>query len=79
MTPRPEDAAALFARRVARLQRAGGWSTADLARRSNLDQSELERILSGEEKVDVDVIYLLAGALEVTPGELLDGVAGRDE
>jgi transcriptional regulator with XRE-family HTH domain len=72
MTSRSDDALAQFARRVERLQRAQGLSTADLATRSNLDRPELEEILRGEGKASVDVIYLLAGALGVAPGELLE-------
>jgi transcriptional regulator with XRE-family HTH domain len=73
MTSRRDAANVRFAERVARLQRAWGLSNMALAERSNMDQDELDAILGGEGEVGVDAVYLLAGALGVTPRDLLEG------
>ncbi|HEX4305568.1 MAG TPA: helix-turn-helix transcriptional regulator [Solirubrobacterales bacterium] len=75
MDKRNLDAYAYFAEQVARLQRERGLSTGDLAERSGIDRTDLESILSGEGEVAADTILLLSTALEVEPGELLDGIA----
>jgi transcriptional regulator with XRE-family HTH domain len=72
---RPDDPKRHFADRVTRLQRERGLSNADLAARTKLGLGELEAILRAESGVGVDAIFLLAGALDVEPGELLKGIA----
>lgn len=74
MTDQPSDAHAHFATQVARLQRELGLSVEALAERASIDQAELERILRAEAAVGADVILLLAHALGVEPGELLNGI-----
>jgi transcriptional regulator with XRE-family HTH domain len=64
-----------FAANVDRLRGERGFTVDQLAERSRLGREELEAILRGEEEAHVDSIYLLAGSLEVTPGELYGGVA----
>ena len=49
-------------------------SITDLARRSRIGESELESILRGEVDLQLHTIYLLAGALEVRPIRLLQGI-----
>jgi transcriptional regulator with XRE-family HTH domain len=63
-----------LAAKVSRLQRQSGLSTETLAVRARLDLEELEGVLRGEAPIALDVIFLLAGALEVEPGELLAGL-----
>lgn len=61
--------------KVSRLQRALGFSDHELAARSGLDPDELEAVLRGEGKIAPEVLFLLAGALGVEPGDLLEGIA----
>ncbi len=74
MTDFAPDAHTHFAAQVARLQREGGLSTDELAERSSIDRGELERILRAEAAIGADLILLLAQALGVEPGELLNGI-----
>jgi transcriptional regulator with XRE-family HTH domain len=70
-----------FVARVARLQQDRGLSDDDLAQRAKLTKEELSAILQGEGPIPPDVIFLLAGALNVAPGNLLVGmewVPGQD-
>jgi transcriptional regulator with XRE-family HTH domain len=71
----PDDPKWHFAERVARLQRDRGLSNQALADRAKLDLVDLEAILRTEGQVALDAIFLLAGALDVEPGELLAGIA----
>jgi transcriptional regulator with XRE-family HTH domain len=64
---------ARFAANVERLREAAGLSVDELAMRSQLD-ADLDAILWGAIEARVETIYLLAGALSVSPGELLEGV-----
>jgi len=75
MPQKPEDARMRFAANVERLCRQHGYSMDQLVERSQIGRDELDAILRGEAGADVDSIYRLAGALEVTPGELYEGVA----
>jgi transcriptional regulator with XRE-family HTH domain len=59
---------------VVRVQRARGESTPQLARRSKIDEPRLERVLHGEEDLQLHTVFRLAAALEVTPATLLDGI-----
>jgi transcriptional regulator with XRE-family HTH domain len=64
-----------FAATVARLQRDRGFSDKELAARAKLGTSDLRAIQDAEGQIGVDVIFLLAGALGVEPGQLLKGIA----
>lgn len=64
-----------FAANVERLRRQHSYSTDQLAERSQLEKADLETILRGEAEADVDTIYRLAGALNVPPGQLYEGVS----
>lgn len=70
-----DDPSRHFAAKVERLRRDRGLSVQVLAARANLDLDELEAILRGETRIALDAVLLLAGALEVEPGELLKGLA----
>jgi transcriptional regulator with XRE-family HTH domain len=59
---------------VERVRQSRGLSSADLAERSSLSLPEIEAVLGGEKDVSLYVIFRLAGALEVTPAELLQGI-----
>ncbi|MBN9621537.1 MAG: helix-turn-helix transcriptional regulator [Actinobacteria bacterium] len=63
-----------FRENVERLRCERGHSTQALTSRSDLDPAELTELLRGERKVEVDVIYLLAGALDVGAEVLLEGI-----
>jgi transcriptional regulator with XRE-family HTH domain len=65
---------ARFAKTVDRMRRRAGISEDELAERSQIGRAELAEILGGEIEARVDTIYLLAGALKVDPGDLLEGV-----
>jgi len=64
-----------FAANVERLRRHHDYSMDQLTERSQIGRDELDAILRGEEEADVESIYRLAGALDVSPGTLHDGVA----
>jgi transcriptional regulator with XRE-family HTH domain len=74
MAQKNKDARMRFASNVERLRRQHGYSVARLSERSEIDLGEIEAILRGDAEADVDSIYRLAGALDVTPGELHEGV-----
>ena len=74
MAQKNKEARARFAANVERLREQRGLSLDRLGELSELGQDELVAILRGEAEADVDSIYRLAGALEVTPGELYEGV-----
>ncbi|MBS1892222.1 MAG: helix-turn-helix transcriptional regulator [Actinobacteria bacterium] len=75
MAQKPEDARKRFAANVERLCRQHGYSVEQLAERSGIEGEALEAILRGEAEASVEAVYRLAGALDVTPGELHEGVA----
>lgn len=75
MAQKCKEARARFAANVERLRGRRGDSLDRLAERSELGRGELEAILRGEAEADVGAIQRLAGALEVAPGELYDGIA----
>jgi transcriptional regulator with XRE-family HTH domain len=74
MAETSKDARIRFAANVERLRRRLGYSLDQLAERSQMEREEVEAILRGAKEARVGTIYLLAGALEVTPGDLYDGV-----
>jgi transcriptional regulator with XRE-family HTH domain len=75
MAQKSKEARARFAANVERLRRQRDESVDLLAWRSGLGRTELEAILRGEAEADFGSIQRLAGALEVAPGELYEGVA----
>jgi len=75
MARKSQDARKRFAANVERLRRQHDYSTEQLAERSRLGEERLAAILRGDEEADFDSIYRLAGSLDVTPGELYDGIA----
>jgi transcriptional regulator with XRE-family HTH domain len=75
MSQKSKDARMRFAANVERLRSRRGYSVDRLAERSLIPRAGIEAILRGEAEAHVDSIYRLAGALEVSPGELYEGVA----
>jgi transcriptional regulator with XRE-family HTH domain len=74
MTETHEEARERFAANVERLRRGKGMSTEELAERSTVDPRELGEVLRGDREAGYATIALLAGALEVEPGELFRGI-----
>ncbi|MBS1894146.1 MAG: helix-turn-helix transcriptional regulator [Actinobacteria bacterium] len=68
------DARRRFAANVERLRRQHDYSVEQLAERSQIGTGELAAILRGEVEAPVEAVYRLAGALEVEPGQLHEGV-----
>lgn len=75
MAQKSKDARKSFGANVERLRRQRGYSLDQLVERSQIERGEVESILRGEAEANVDSIYRLAGALDVTPGELYRGMA----
>lgn len=71
--PRGRDEVPDFAATVRRLMTRAGWSPEELARQSDLELAEVEAVLKGQAPVLLDVIILLARALGVKPGALVNG------
>jgi transcriptional regulator with XRE-family HTH domain len=66
---------AKIAAAVRSAQQLHGVSDAELSKRSTIEPNALEQILSGEkEALPLHVVYLLAGALEVRPAQLMQGI-----
>jgi len=63
-----------FAANIERLRRRDGLSVEALAERSLIEVRELEEILRGESEATYTSILLLAGALGVEPGDLIEGI-----
>ncbi|HEY2056424.1 MAG TPA: helix-turn-helix transcriptional regulator [Solirubrobacterales bacterium] len=55
------------------------WTQEELARRAGLDRTEVQKIETGNRNPGVEVLLKLAGALEVTPDEILRGASWNSE
>jgi transcriptional regulator with XRE-family HTH domain len=77
MTNKSKEAQARerFAANVESLRQSRGLSLDALAKRAEIDDRDLTRILGGEVEARAETIYLLAGALGVDPGEFFSGIA----
>jgi transcriptional regulator with XRE-family HTH domain len=58
-----------------RLKQLREMSTEQLAKASSLDPGQIELLLRGEGDPAADTLFLLAGALGVSPGEVGAGIA----
>jgi transcriptional regulator with XRE-family HTH domain len=56
------------------LRRTRNLPIDELAERALLEPVQIERILKGTEKIGLDTVVLLAGALGVEPRDLLEGI-----
>lgn len=68
-----DDGVAQFARNVAAARRRLHLTQEDVSDRSGVHPTEVSRIENGERDVRVSTVFRLAAALEVSPGQLLDG------
>lgn len=74
MAEETRDARAALAQRIDRLRCERGWTIEELANRAECDPVQLRSLLNSFPDVGVSVIIRLAGALEVGPDELLEGI-----
>jgi transcriptional regulator with XRE-family HTH domain len=65
-----------FGQRIKRLRDADGLSQDALARRVGLRRTSITNIEAGKQHVALHQVYLLAGALDVPPRELLPELDG---
>jgi transcriptional regulator with XRE-family HTH domain len=63
-----------FVANLERLSAERGLSQPELAARAEIHRSHLTLILAGERMVQLDTLVKLAGALDVSPADLLVGV-----
>ena len=63
-----------FVANLERLIAARGLTAVEVAGRADIHRSHLSLILAGERMVQLDTLVKLAGALGVSPAELLAGV-----
>jgi len=69
------DIAAHFGDNLARARRSADLSQDDLSVRASLHRTEISQIERGLRIPRIDTLVKLAGSLEVTPAELLAGLA----
>ncbi|MGD9736296.1 MAG: helix-turn-helix domain-containing protein [Solirubrobacterales bacterium] len=63
-----------FASNVQRAMAERGLTVSEVADRAELSLNHVNLILEGRRKVQLDTLVKLAGALDVAPEQLLDGV-----
>jgi transcriptional regulator with XRE-family HTH domain len=63
-----------FAANIEEWRRRRALTVEELADRAQIDDDELASILRGDAEAGAGAIYMIAGALEVDPGELFRGV-----
>jgi transcriptional regulator with XRE-family HTH domain len=64
-----------FGANLARCRRAADLSQDDLGFRAGLHRTEISKLERGLRLPRIDTIIKLAGALQIEPGALLDGMA----
>lgn len=69
------DIAAHFGDNLARVRRSADISQDELSVRASLHRTEISQIERGLRIPRIDTLVKLAGSLEVTPAELLTGLA----
>lgn len=69
-----DEAVAQFARNVAEARRRGGLTQEEVSYRSGVHPTEVSRIENGNRDARVSTVFRLAEALDVSPGQLLDGL-----
>jgi transcriptional regulator with XRE-family HTH domain len=70
----PRAVAERFGENLRRLRRRQGFSQEQLAAQASLHRTEIGLLEHGERTCRIDTLIQLAGAMGVTPGELLDGI-----
>lgn len=69
------DIAARFGDNLARIRRSADLSQDELSVRASLHRTEISQLERGLRLARIDTLVKLAGSLEVTPAELLAGLA----
>jgi transcriptional regulator with XRE-family HTH domain len=64
-----------FARNLAELRRARGFSQEELAFRAAIHRTQVSLMENGSRLPGFETLIKLAGALEVSPAELTEGIA----
>jgi len=68
------DVAARFGENLLRCRKRAGFSQEELSFRASLHRTEIGMLERGIRLARVDTLVKLAGALEISPEELLDGL-----
>jgi transcriptional regulator with XRE-family HTH domain len=63
-----------FAENLARQRQVRGLSQEELAARADIHRTQISLIEGGKRMPRLDTLVKLAGALEIEPGTLLDGI-----
>lgn len=74
-TARAQAVKAQFARNLIRCRRRVGLSQEEVAVRASLHRTAVGQLEREERIARIDTVVKLAGALSVSPGDLLDGLA----
>lgn len=68
------DIAARFGKNIARCRKRAGQSQEELSIRASLHRTEISQLERGLRLARIDTLVKVAGALEVSPSELLIGI-----
>jgi XRE family transcriptional regulator, regulator of sulfur utilization len=68
------DIATRFGQNLARCRRQAGFSQEELGVLASLHRTEIGMLERGVRLARIDTLIKLAGAMEIPPGELLDGL-----
>jgi transcriptional regulator with XRE-family HTH domain len=66
-----------FATNLVRHRKAAGYSQEQLAALAEVHRTEIGHLEHAQRTARIDTLIKLAGALEVSPGELLEGIEWR--
>jgi transcriptional regulator with XRE-family HTH domain len=70
----PVDVAARFAENLARCRRRAGMSQEELGVGASLHRTEISQLERGLRLARIDTLVKLAGALSISPCDLLEGI-----
>jgi transcriptional regulator with XRE-family HTH domain len=70
------DAVTQLARNVCEARDRYGLTQEQLSERSGVHPTEISRIEHGRRDIQISTLFKLAEALELTPGQLIDGTWG---
>lgn len=73
-TIRSVDIATRFGQNLARCRRQAGFSQEELGVLSSLHRTEIGMLERGVRLARIDTLIKLAGAMEIPPGDLLEGL-----
>jgi transcriptional regulator with XRE-family HTH domain len=79
MAPRNGDLLLGIARNIERLMSARQFSIAELARRSEISEARIGKLLAGRTEPSATELLRLAGSLDVTISELLEGIVWEED